>query len=252
MHYYKFNISDWALSTSHLSEIEELVYFRLMNFYYDTEQPIPKETHSVIRRLRLGNHSDTVALILSEFFHETEKGWEHSRINEVIETYHETAEKNKLNGKKGGRPRANKGQKPNGLPMGSQTEPKHNLNQELLTINQEPLTNIKDGQSGKPDDAVLVIEFMNNVLDTKYKRTTKSHIENINARLSEGHSVEDLKRVVEHRKSLWSNDPNMATYLRPQTLFQAGKFQGYLTAAKAIAKPSSHNLSNKVYESGDL
>jgi uncharacterized protein YdaU (DUF1376 family) len=53
MHYYKFEIAVWHLHTSHLSLIEEAVYFRLINFYYDTESPIPTETHSVIRRLRL-------------------------------------------------------------------------------------------------------------------------------------------------------------------------------------------------------
>lgn len=250
MHYYKFNISDWALSTSHLSEIEELVYFRLMNFYYDTEKPIPKETHSVIRRLRLGSHSETVALILSEFFNETENGWEHDRINEVIENYHETAEKNKKNGKKGGRPRINKGQKPNGLPVESQDKPKDNPNYKPLTINQEPKT--KEDSAPDNSAAEYVLEYMNGVLNSKYKKTTKTHIENINARLNEGHTVEELKRVIDSKHAQWSNDPQMAAYLRPQTLFQAGKFQGYLTAANVKTKANGHNLSGKVYESGDL
>ena len=144
MYYYKFNISDWALSTSHLTEIEELVYFRLMNHYYDTEKPIPLETHSVIRRLRLANHSDSVGLILSEFFTETSDGWVHSRCDEVIKDYHYNAEKNKENGKKGGRPRKNKGQKPNGLPVETEIKPKHNPNYKPITTNQELLTNIKD------------------------------------------------------------------------------------------------------------
>ena len=44
MHYYKFNISDWKASTSHLTPEEEGIYFRLINHYYDTESPIPLET----------------------------------------------------------------------------------------------------------------------------------------------------------------------------------------------------------------
>ena len=68
MHYYKFNISDWHLATSHLSLEEEAVYFKLINFYYDSERPIPLETQSVIRRLRLANHKETFALVLEEFF----------------------------------------------------------------------------------------------------------------------------------------------------------------------------------------
>jgi len=68
MYYYKFNIADWHLATSHLSLEEEAIYFRLINYYYDTESPIPVETQSVIRRLRLGSNSEIVGIILKEFF----------------------------------------------------------------------------------------------------------------------------------------------------------------------------------------
>jgi uncharacterized phage protein (TIGR02220 family) len=101
-------------------------------------------------------------------------------------------------------------------------------------------------------DAISVLNYMNESLGTKYKSTTVSHIENINGRLSEGHSVEDCKLVIDSKKSEWINDPKMAGYLRPQTLFQAGKFQGYLMAAKTSPVKSSHNLANKNYISEDL
>lgn len=120
------------------------------------------------------------------------------------------------------------------------------------SLNLIPETGLKDSLSGKPDDASFILEYMNGVLNTKYKTTTKSHIENINARLAEGHTKEDLQKVIDFKNIEWSNDPKMAGYLRPQTLFQTGKFQGYLTAANATKKQSSHNLQNKVYESGDL
>lgn len=90
--------------------------------------------------------------------------------------------------------------------------------------------NNKDLLSGKPD-SIKVIEYMNQVLGSKYKSSTKSHIQNINARIEEGHSLEDLKMVIESKKIEWGKDPNMAQYLRPQTLF-GSKFNGYLTAAK--------------------
>ena len=92
----------------------------------------------------------------------------------------------------------------------------------------------KDLLSGKPD-SILVLEYLNYSLSTKYKTTTKSHIENINARLADGHSVEDLKSVVDSKKIEWGKDPAMAQYLRPQTLF-GNKFQGYLIAAKTAPK----------------
>ena len=146
MHYYKFNIHDWQSSTRHLTPAEEGVYFRLINYYYDTESPIPLETQSVIRRLSLGSYSDLVMSILDEFFIKTSKGYEKQKCNDVIKEYKKTAKKNKSNGMKGGRPRKIKvssetQEKPSGLPVETQSEPTGNPNQEPLTINQEPLTN---------------------------------------------------------------------------------------------------------------
>jgi uncharacterized protein YdaU (DUF1376 family) len=145
MHYYKFNIAGWHLSTAHLTLEEEAIYFRLINFYYDTESPIPEETHPVIRRLRLANYSDATLQILSEFFVLTDKGWIHNRCDETLKEYRKTAKKNKANGAKGGRPSKDKASsitqvKPSGLPSGTQVEPKDNPNYELLTTNQELLT----------------------------------------------------------------------------------------------------------------
>ena len=101
MHYYKFEIATWHLHTSHLSLIEEAVYWRLINFYYDTETPIPEETQSVIRRLRLIEYSDIVASILLEFFVLQDDGWHQKHCDDKIFEYHENAKKNKANGKNG-------------------------------------------------------------------------------------------------------------------------------------------------------
>lgn len=149
MHYYKFNIADWNLGTAHLSLTEEAIYFRLINFYYDTEQPIPLETHSVFRRLRMANESDTAQLILDEFFTKTDRGYIHSRCDDLLKEYRKTLKNNRSNGAKGGRPRKDATHietktKPSGLFSETQTEPINNPNQEPLTINQEPRTNVKE------------------------------------------------------------------------------------------------------------
>jgi uncharacterized phage protein (TIGR02220 family) len=134
---------------------------------------------------------------------------------------------------------------------------------EQLTIGKERKGTGKGKEQGKErnedqasmsdkSDAISVLNYMNESLGTKYKSTTVSHIENINGRLSEGHSVEDCKLVIDSKKTEWLNDPKMAGYLRPQTLFQVGKFQGYLIAAKTSPVKSGHNLSNKNYVSEDL
>jgi len=139
MYYYKFNIGDWHLATSHLTLEEEAIYFKLINFYYDTELPIPKETQTVIRRLRLGSYSDIVGLVLKEFFVLLDDGWHHLRCDAEIEKYHQKSETNKKVGKLGGRPK-----KINNLdnnPKETQTVSENNP-QITLTTNHKPITNI--------------------------------------------------------------------------------------------------------------
>lgn len=99
---------------------------------------------------------------------------------------------------------------------------------------------VKDPMS-KPsviDDRVKqVIDLLNSMTGSKYKASTKSHASNISGRLNDGYSVDDLMAVVRFKVGEWLHDPKMAQYLRPETLFQAGKFNGYLTAAKATQGP---------------
>jgi uncharacterized protein YdaU (DUF1376 family) len=137
MHYYKFNISDWHLATSHLSLEEEAVYFKLVNFYYDSEKPIPLETKSVIRRLRLGNYTAMVDSVLDEFFVPQADGWHHNRCDDEIQKYHHKAEVNQKVGKLGGRPK-----KINDLDNNPKITQSVSIDnpQKTLTTNQEPLT----------------------------------------------------------------------------------------------------------------
>ena len=107
MHYYKFDISAWALHTAHLTPEEEAVYFRLINFYYDTEQPIPAELAPVMRRLRMVSCIHVAETILHEFFDQVPEGWRHTRCDREIAEYHAKAERNRAVGKLGGRPRKN-------------------------------------------------------------------------------------------------------------------------------------------------
>jgi len=128
MHYYKFNIADWHLATSHLSLEEEAIYFKLINFYYDTEKAIPVETDSVIRRLRLGSFRDIVGIVLKEFFVLQDDGWHHLRCDDEILKYHHKAEVNQRIGKLGGRPK-----KTESVSVG--------IPEITLTTNHKPITN---------------------------------------------------------------------------------------------------------------
>jgi uncharacterized protein YdaU (DUF1376 family) len=141
MHYYQFNIGDFALHTSHLTLEEEAIYRRLLDYYYDTELPIPKETQPVIRRLRLGSHADMTNQILREFFILQDDGWHNLRADIEINDYQNKATTARINGKKGGRPKKTHVQKTQPVILANPdlTQPK--ANQELLTNNYKPITN---------------------------------------------------------------------------------------------------------------
>lgn len=144
MHYYSFNIADYKKDTDYLKPIEHYIYRSLIDRYYLDEIPIPKETQPLLRRLKLESEVEIEGLnfVLNEFFTLEDDGYHHSRIDNEIAKYQANAEKNRENGKKGGRPPKNKPKITqsfvDGLPVNSQI----NLNQELSTTNQELSINL--------------------------------------------------------------------------------------------------------------
>lgn len=72
-----------------------------------------------------------------------------------------------------------------------------------------------------------IVEYLNQQAGTHYKAGAKLTRKKINARLREGFTVEDCKRVVDQKVKDWANDSAMARYIRPETLFGT-KFESYL------------------------
>jgi len=72
-----------------------------------------------------------------------------------------------------------------------------------------------------------ILDHLNNKVGKSYK-PTKVNLGFITARLVEGHSMEDIKRVIDIKTEQWLNDEKMDMYLRPQTLFNRTKFSGYV------------------------
>jgi uncharacterized protein YdaU (DUF1376 family) len=152
MHFYSWNIGDFNLHTSHLTLEEEGVYRRLLDFYYDTELPIPIKTQPVIRRLRLLSYEPIVASILEEFFFKQADGWHNLRADIEIDDYHAKARTARVNGKKGGRPKKNGAPKTQSVILNNpeETQPvilanpdltQTKAKQELITNNEELITN---------------------------------------------------------------------------------------------------------------
>ena len=87
MHYYQFNIGDYASHTRHLTLLEDLAYRRLLDAYYLQERPLNTGLTSVARQINMREHEAEVKAVLEEFFELTEEGWVSRRADREIEHF---------------------------------------------------------------------------------------------------------------------------------------------------------------------
>jgi len=132
MHYYQFNIGDYKSHTEHLSEMEDLAYRRLLDWYYLHESRIPLEINEVARQIRMRSHTDCIAVVLQEYFERTEFGWVHHRADKEIA---KTGEKS-TKASESAKARWNKEKDANALR--TQSESNATQDTEHITHNPEP------------------------------------------------------------------------------------------------------------------
>ncbi|HBR4790018.1 conserved phage C-terminal domain-containing protein [Klebsiella pneumoniae] len=80
------------------------------------------------------------------------------------------------------------------------------------------------------DYAIEVLTYLNQVSGSRFQKS-KTSLENIRARLREGHTVPDLKLVIDVKHEHWHGNDEQYQYMRPETLFGPKKFEGYLQSA---------------------
>lgn len=74
--------------------------------------------------------------------------------------------------------------------------------------------------------AVGILDYLNEKASKNFK-PVKANLSLITARLSEA-TVDECRAVIDAKVQEWQSDPKMCGYLRPETLFGAVKFAGYL------------------------
>lgn len=72
-----------------------------------------------------------------------------------------------------------------------------------------------------------IIDYLNEKCGTAYRSKSKKTQDCIKARLNEGFTVDDFKKVIDNKAAEWLHDEKMCKFLRPETLF-GNKFEGYL------------------------
>lgn len=113
---------------------------------------------------------------------------------------------------------------PLGIPNSNQLAPQNRIGEDRIEEDRI------DTSSGKPDRSsskvAEIIDYLNTVLGTSYRASSKKNVTLIKARLKEGFTVDDFKAVIDKKAASWQGT-DMAKYLRPETLFGT-KFEGYL------------------------
>ena len=116
-----------------------------------------------------------------------------------------------------------------------------------LTTNQQQSNNTtKKKEKDNNNIYSLVIDYLNRKASTNYRSTTKNTRSCISARVKEGFTVEDFKKVIDYKSKDWIGT-DFEKYLRPATLFGT-KFENYLNEAnkKVPTAIGTQNKNNNV------
>lgn len=145
MHYYQFNIGDYASHTRHLDLDEDLAYRRLLDMYYLHERPLNADSAVVAKQIGMREKVQVVQDVLNEFFQLGDEGWVNDRADKEIKHFHSKIQQASRAGKASAERRSN----------ARSTDVQPNIKQETINIKQETSTVSKDTvrpPTGEPDE----------------------------------------------------------------------------------------------------
>lgn len=147
-------------------------------------------------------------------------------------------------------------------------QPKNGQQNDQQLTNKRPTTDHKQEckelknttLSGKPDDAPFkssksqnipvkeIIDHLNQKTSKNFRANTKSTQNYIKARWKDGFTLADFIAVIDRKTEKWRTDPDMADYLRPETLF-GPKFEAYLNESEKTTSSPSKGM--REFRAGD-
>lgn len=151
-------------------------------------------------------------------------------IDKNEDKYRKICERNRENGKAGGRPKQEKTETQNN-PVGI-----FGKNTHISYINnhlEEKKDNRGMGEEEKKE-VFQIINYLNQKMGTHYKTSTESTKRKINARLNEGYKLDDFIAVIDKKIQEWKGT-EFEKYLCPDTLFGT-KFEKYLNQQVSSSK----------------
>ena len=182
MHYFQFNIGDYASHTRHLSPMEDLAYRRLLDLYYLKDGEVYGDEAEVARQVGLREYVQEVKQVLQDFFClDADDRWSHARCDAEIAHFRQKSEKASNAGKASAQRRSNV----------RSTDVQPTNNQQPITNNQEPILSSKEDMSSDDDRVSVkdIVEAWNELAEAKglakVVRVTDSRRKQIQARIKE-------------------------------------------------------------------
>lgn len=125
------------------------------------------------------------------------------------------------------------------------------LPENILTVAKEKKPRQPQVKPITNDDLILeIINFLNECTGKSYKPTSKVALININARLKEGYTKDDFKKVISVKSTKWLGS-KFEDYLTPNTLF-GNKFESYLNENINVEKTKQENAYEQVIKATEL
>lgn len=163
---------------------------------------------------------------------------------------------NSVNGEMEPKPPKNRQNTPDVKRAQRETRPAQNLplrNNNSKNYQYKEITNKRNNGSAKTEPSTIhkdVIDYLNDKIGARYKASSAINKRLIDARVKEGYTLDDFKRVIDNKVFSWSQDQKMSKYLRPQTLFGT-KFESYLNE-RAPSVPAHADFGEEAYANGTM
>jgi uncharacterized phage protein (TIGR02220 family) len=239
---------DYQRDTRHLSMMEHGAYFNLLMHCWDQKGPIPLDERRAfaIANARSSEEMGAVRNVLAEFFVRMEDGHYNKRMADEIRRAEALSDARAQAGKRGGIARAAKKSKDI---RDAQANAKQLLSKSQAIAKQEPvpppppLVKEEKLMSG-PSDADVAHRLLDHLNEKsgRHYRAVGSNLKLLRARLRTATEAQ-IRAVIDAKCAEWLANPQMAQYLRPETLFGEAKFEQYLGQ---IAAPKSDNWLERV------
>jgi predicted phage replisome organizer/uncharacterized phage protein (TIGR02220 family) len=106
-------------------------------------------------------------------------------------------------------------------------------------------------KKGRLEEIHEIISYLNEKTGKTFRASGESHAKYVRARLKEGYTVEDFKKVIDKKVKKWKDDPKMFEFLRPSTLFAPSHFDEYLNEPDEAPRVKTTNQFNNFEHRAD-